>query len=116
MLPSLASQQISNVQKRYICETGRLISDILEISDKLIIDSYLVTVDIKKTFDSLDHVFFLVVLKNVVFGNNFIDWIRILSTNNEFCVINGRSTASYLQLKKKHIKVTQFLPIYSSLL
>ena len=116
MLPSLASQQISNVQKRYICEAGRLISDILEISDKLIIDSYLVTVDIKKIFDSLDHVFFLVVLKNVVFGNNFIDWIRILSTNNEFCVINGRSTASYLQLKKKHIKVTQFLPIYSSLL
>ena len=56
-----------------------MISDILDISEKLIIDGYLVTVDFKKAFDSLDYGFLLVVLKKIGFGNNFIDWIKILT-------------------------------------
>ena len=51
-------------------------SDILDISDKLSIDGYLVAIDIEKAFDSLDHEFLLVHLKKIGFGNNFIDWIR----------------------------------------
>ena len=58
-LPSLiTSQQTLYVQNRYNGEAGRLISDILDISDKLNIDGYLLTVDIEKAFDSLDHEFF----------------------------------------------------------
>ena len=51
-------QQTFYVQSRYLGEGGILISDILDISDKLSIDGYLVTVDIEITFDSLDHEFF----------------------------------------------------------
>ena len=66
VLPSLiTSQQTAYVQNRYIGEAGRLISDILDISDKLSIDGYLVTFDIEKVFDSLDDEFLLVVLKNL---------------------------------------------------
>ena len=39
----------------------RLISDILDTSDKLSIDDYIVTVIIKKAFNSLDLEFLLVV-------------------------------------------------------
>ena len=42
----------------------------------------------------------LVVLKRFGFGNNFIDWIKILLTNQESCVINGGSTTSYFKLEK----------------
>ena len=63
LLSLIASQQTPHVLNRYIGEAGRLISNILKMSDKLVIDGYLVTVDIKKTLDSLDHVFFQVVLK-----------------------------------------------------
>ena len=49
------------------------ISDILDLSDILGIYSYLVTVDTKRAFDSLDHGFFLTILKIFGFGNNFID-------------------------------------------
>ena len=87
-------QQTAYVQNRCIGETGRLISDILDISDKLNIDGYLVTANIEKAFDSLDHEFFLVVLKKFGFGNYFIDWIKMLLTNQESCVINGGSTLS----------------------
>ena len=39
-------------------------------------------------------------LKKFGFGNNFIDWIKILLTNQESCVINGGSTTSYFKLEK----------------
>ena len=64
VVPSLiTSQQTAYVQNRYIIEAGRLIFDILDICDKLSIDSYLVTVDIEKVLDSLDYEFLLVILK-----------------------------------------------------
>ena len=55
-------QWTAYIQNRYIGEAGRLISDIIDISDKLSIDGYLVAVDTEKAFDSLDHEFLLVVL------------------------------------------------------
>ena len=57
----ITSQQIVYVQNRYIDEAGTLISDILDISNELSIDGYLVTVDIEKVFDSLDYESLLVV-------------------------------------------------------
>ena len=60
MFPSLiALQQTIYVESRYTDEAGILISDLLDISNKLGIDVYLVTVDIEKAFDSLDHEFWL---------------------------------------------------------
>ena len=101
VVPSLiTSQQTAYVKNRYIGDAGRLISDTLDISDKLSVDGYLVTVDIEKAFDSLDPEFLLVVLKKFGFGNSFIDWIKILLTNQESCVINGGSTTSYFKLEK----------------
>ena len=45
----------SYLQNRFISETGRLISDILEITDTLNLTGYLVAIDIEKVFDSLNH-------------------------------------------------------------
>ena len=101
MLPSLiALQQTAYVQNRYTGKAGRLFFYILDISDKLRIDGYLVTLDIDKAFDSFDHGFLLILLKTIGFDNNFIDWIKILLTNHESCVINGASSTSYFKLEK----------------
>ena len=88
------------VQNKCIGKSGRLICDILNISDKLSIDGYLVTADIEKTFDSLDHESLLVVLKRTGFGNYFIEWIEILLTNQEFCIITDGTTTLYFNLEK----------------
>ena len=45
-------------------EGGKLISDTDDICDRCIIGGYLVTIEIKKGFDSLDHKFILAVKKN----------------------------------------------------
>ena len=58
------------------------------------------TIDTKKTFDSLDHSFLLTTLENFGFGTNFIDWIKILLNEQESCVINGGVTTQYFKLEK----------------
>ena len=50
-------------KKRYISESGRLIYDSLETASNLNKKEFLVTVDIKKAFDSVDHSFLLAVLQ-----------------------------------------------------
>ena len=101
VLPSIIStNQTAYVNKRCISESGRLISDILEICDKQKIGGFLVTMDIEKAFDSLDHNFLLTVLAKFGFGNNFLSWIKILLKKQLSCVINGGFTTSYFNLEK----------------
>ena len=59
-LPSLiSSDQTAYIKERFISEGGRLISDILEICDKLQIKGFLMTVDVEKAFDSINHCFLI---------------------------------------------------------
>ena len=60
------------MKNRFIGEGGRLISDILGMSESLNLKGYIVTVDIEKAFDSLSHSFLLACLKKYGYGNDFI--------------------------------------------
>ena len=72
-LPSLiSSNQTAYVGKKIISKGGRLISDILEITDLLKIKSLLLTVDTEKAFDSVDHQFLINVLKTFGFEKNLV--------------------------------------------
>lgn len=53
------------VQKKIIDENGRLIADIIEITDIINKKEVLATMDIEKTFYSLDHALLISVLKNL---------------------------------------------------
>ena len=58
VLPELiSSNQTAYVKNRCISESGRLISDVIQVCDMLDISHNLVTMDIEKVFDSLDHDF-----------------------------------------------------------
>ena len=87
------------VKKRCSSESGRLISDIVEICGKEIIPGYLVTMDVDKAFDSLDPDFLLCTLKKFGFGDTFINWIKILLNDQQSCVINGGFATRYFTLK-----------------
>ena len=66
VLPNLISpQQTTYVENRFIGESGRLIADIIEITDVLNEEGFLVIMYIESSFDSLDHSFVNFVLKNV---------------------------------------------------
>ena len=101
LLPELiSSEQTAYVKNRFIGESGRLISDIIEVTDLLKINGYLVTMDIEKAFDSLDHSFLLSVLKKFGFGEKFLNWVEIILTKQESCILNGGKTTQYFQLQR----------------
>ena len=67
VLPELiSSNQTAFVKNQCISESGRLISDTTEMCDTLDIPGHLITMDIEKGFDTLNHDFLLSVLKNLV--------------------------------------------------
>ena len=96
----IASNQTAYVNNRFIGEGGRLLSDILETSDKLNIGGYLVTIDFQKAFDSLSHNFAIEACRKFVFPKYMLDWIEILLQDQESCVINGGTTTKYFKLER----------------
>ena len=80
VLPFLiCSSQMMYVKNRFISESGRVISDILEISNSLSLEDFLlVTVDIEKAFDSVNHCFLLQILQKFGFGIDFVSWIKTI--------------------------------------
>ena len=93
----ISHEQTAYVNGRFICETGRLISDIIEVSDVFNINGFLVTMDIEKAFDSLN---LLAVLKKIGFGTSFSNWIETILNKPESCVINSGKTTQYFQLNR----------------
>ena len=103
----ISANQTANVDGQFISEVGRLISDLLEISDTLKLDGLLATIDIQKTFDSEDHSFLISTLERL--GNRFVKWVKLLLKNQEsckllknqeYCKINYGNTTKYFKLEK----------------
>ena len=74
----MSFQQKTCVKNRFIGEEGRVISDILEMSESLNLKGSIVSVDIEKAFDSLSNSFLLVCIKKVDIGNDFKKWVEML--------------------------------------
>ena len=85
---------------RYINESGRLIYDVLQTASILNKKGFLLTVDIKKAFNSVNHSFSLAVLQKYGFGEWFLKWIQILIKNQETCVVNGGITTKFLSIDR----------------
>ena len=96
----ISAQQTVYVQNRNISESGRLISHIIEIANTRQMEGFLVTMDVEKAFDSLDHKFLISALKKFGFGQNFTSWIEIILKNQESCVINSGTTTKYFKLNR----------------
>ena len=101
VLPFLiSSNQTAYVKGRFTSEGGRPFSDILQVTDFLNLRGLVVTLDIQKAFDSVNHLFLITALKKFGFGETFIKWIQILLRNQESCIINGGTTTKYFKLQK----------------
>ena len=80
--------RVSRVNNRFINKSGRLISDVLGITNSLDIEGLLMTIDIERAFDSINHFFLMCDSKKFGFENEFRKWIRILIKIPESCVIS----------------------------
>ena len=101
VLPNLTlSQQTAYVAQRCINESGRQVFDLLSVTKKMKVKGYLVTNDIEKAFDSLNHTFLISILEKFGFGKTFIDWIKIFLNEQKLCIIKEGSTTKYFKLEK----------------
>ena len=74
VLPEIISpNQNAYVKNKCISEGGRLISDLLEMSEVLNKEGFLVTIDIEKAFDSVNHHFLIATLEKIGFETEFIE-------------------------------------------
>ena len=96
----IIENKIAYLNKRFISEGRRLISDIVEITDLLQIEGILLTLDIEKAFDSVSHLFLVSALQKYGFKNDFIRWIKLLLKNQESCTMNGGQTTNYFKLER----------------
>jgi len=101
VLPFLIKHdQTAYVANRFLGESVRLISDILEMSKKLKVEGFLLTMDIEKAFDSVDHPFLIAALDSMNIAPEFIDWIKVLLKDQESCVFNGGVSTGYFPLSR----------------
>ena len=106
-------QQIAYLKNRNINEGGRLISHISEICSMQKTNDYLLTIDIEKVCDSVNHNFLIKVLEKLGFKTDFVSWIKNLLCNQESRIINNDSATKYFHLEKG---ACQYDPISSYLL
>ena len=74
----ISSNQTAYVKNRFISESGRVISDILEIAKTLGLEGFLVTIYIEKAFDSVNHCYLFHILRKFGFGIDFVSWIKTI--------------------------------------
>ena len=85
----ISKDQTAYVKGRFIGENARLILDIFEYCENNDQEGILLFLDFEKAFDSVEWNFLLKTLKKFNFGNNFIEWIKILYTNPIFRIKNN---------------------------
>ena len=96
----IKSDQTAYVEGRYIGESIRLISDILEYTEDHGIDGVLFSADFEKAFDSIEHPFILATLESFGFGPQFLQWIRVILNNGESCIMNNGHATGYFPIKR----------------
>ena len=94
---SISKNQTAYVKGRFINEGGRLISDILEISDNV---KKKITLDIENAFDPVKYPFLISSPDKYGLKEDFIKLIQILKQKQESCVINGGITTNYFKLER----------------
>ena len=104
-----SSQQTAYVKNKFIGESGRLISDIIEISGSFNITGFLVTMYIEETFDSYDHSFRL---EKVLFQKKLYYLDRSFIKRSTIVCHKWGTTIQYFKLEYLFIMALEILFLF----
>ena len=85
----ISSCQKGFMKSRNMNECTRLVYDMIHEIDKSKMNGILLLIDYEKAFDSLAWEFIEKTLRYFEFGETFIQWIKILYTDIESCILNN---------------------------
>ena len=103
ILTSIVSpDQTAYVKGRYIGESIRLISDILEYTEDNSMGGILFSADFEKAFNSIEHPFIFATLQSFGFEPQFIHWVRTIFS--EFKELSNEQWPLHrvLSIRKRH--------------
>jgi len=99
LIPKLIGlHQTGFVKGRYINDTIRTLYDIIDYCHITGTCGLLLLIDFEKAFDSLNWKYMFTVLKNMNFGESFINWVRLFYNNVESCISNNGISSSYFKI------------------
>ena len=99
VLPSVISKDQSGYLKgRNISINIRSIFDIIDHVENTKSSGLLAFLDFEKAFDKLNWTFIQKSLQHFGFGEHFREWVTILYTNIESCIINNGTTSQYFPI------------------
>ena len=84
----ISSNQTAYVTNRFIIESGRVISDILEILNTLALESFLITVRYRKSNCFCQSLLLIAILQKFGFDLDFVNWIKTILKNQQSRIIN----------------------------
>ena len=73
----------------------------------------MITADIEKAFDSIEHNFIAATLIKLGFGPNLIQWVKALLYKQESCVMNMDTVQAFSTALVVHVRAIHCLPFYS---
>ena len=101
VLPKIINaDQVGYIPGRYIGENIRTIADLMSYTCKNKIPGYIVLIDFRKAFDTIELPFLFKSLKKFNFGPGFINWIETLYSNISSCVGNNGYYSDYFKLSR----------------
>ena len=104
--------QAACIKDRYIGCNVRNLIDIYEFTETRNLPGAMLCVDFEKAFDTVEHNFLYSVLKRFNFGDNFVNWIKVLYNQPMFKMKNNGWISSGYPM---HRGIRQGCPLVSSL-
>ena len=101
VLPSIINlDQTGFLKNRYIGENIRTISDLIDYTSLQNQPGIILLLDFEKAFDTVNWKFIFDCLQLFNFGEQFINWIKIIYCNTESTVINNGHSSGFFSLER----------------
>ena len=96
----ISPEQTGFVKGRYIGENVRLISDVIDYCLMDNSEGIIMACDYRAAFDSLEHEFIIEALKAYNFGENLIDWVKLLYSDASLAIMNNGHISRWFNCKR----------------
>jgi hypothetical protein len=92
----LSTSQTGYVPGRQVNDNTRLIEEVIENAKRIKEESYLITLDAQKAFDSVDHTYLQDILRKYGFPPEYLAWVKIIYNDLRASVlINGYQSETF---------------------
>ena len=97
----ISSDQNAYLKGRYIGNNVRLIDDVISYMKRHKKSGIILFLDLEKAFDKVNRDFLYRVLEKFEFGDQFINYIKVLYSNAQSCIMNNNWQSVYFALKRE---------------